>query len=287
MMDSFLERAAMAAAILLIGVAGLGSAVADEKYDKESFESDCEMVGGAYIDAGSSVACDFKSGEDIICDSSAGGVSDCMLGWVVEAKSSSARPDYRSSARKAARPGRRWTKRQKITLAQVKRRLKRPTARLAQLKQPPRMKPRFKPGLKRRLPRRVCPDPAAYRLTFRIVSRTSRTRGRVEIAGIVKNVGGAPYVTRAGQQGIQLWEGSRMVRNLDFRNLTPGQSKTVRYRRNWNSASPSEGEFPPTYKLWIIYDPDITKDGNRRNDDCRGSNNRIQRSGQGINTLLR
>ncbi len=164
----------------------------------------------------------------------------------------------------------------------------RSSVQLTQLKRPePRVRPQLKQGLKRRLPRRVCPDPAAYRLTFRIVSRTSRTRGRVEIAGVVKNVGRGAYVTRAGQQGIQLWEGRRMVRNLDFRNLTPGQSKTVRYRRNWNSASPGEGEFPPTYKLWIIYDPDITKDGNRSNDDCRGSNNRIQRSGQGINVMLR
>ncbi|HEX9625876.1 MAG TPA: hypothetical protein VGA00_02935 [Acidiferrobacterales bacterium] len=140
-----------------------------------------------------------------------------------------------------------------------------------------------RPGI--RLPVGQCPDPAAQRIDFRIVSRTSQFAGSVEIVGVVKNVGAA-YESRPNQQMMHLYEDSRLVKYQAFHNLAPGQEVTIRYSRTWNSSSPAEGEFPPTYKLVIVYDPDITLDGNPKNDDCAGSNNMRTRSGTGINALF-
>lgn len=58
------------------------------------------------------------------------------------------------------------------------------------------------------------------------------------------------------------------------------------FEREWNASSPAEGEFPPTYKLAISYDPDIYIDGTKSNDDVNGRNNRKSRAGTGINALF-
>jgi hypothetical protein len=142
-----------------------------------------------------------------------------------------------------------------------------------------------RPGI--RLPAGQCPDPAAQRIDFRIVSRTSQFAGSVEIVGVVKNLGGGAYESQPNQQMMHLYEDARLVKHQAFHNLAPGQEVTIRYTRSWNSASPAEGEFPPTYKLVIVYDPDITKDGNPKNDDCVWANNTRTRSGTGINALFR
>ncbi len=133
----------------------------------------------------------------------------------------------------------------------------------------------------------VCTDPAARSIDFRIVNKTNQFKGRVEITGTIKNIGLAAYETRTNQQSIELFEGSQLVKNQAFGNLSPGQTATIRYQRNWNSSSPAEGEFPPRYLLMIVYKPDITKDGNPKNDDCVGTNNRKERSGAAINGLFR
>jgi hypothetical protein len=125
-----------------------------------------------------------------------------------------------------------------------------------------------------------CPDPAAQRIDFSIVSRTDPWTGRVRITGVVKNIGGA-YESKPGHQDIRLFDASTGVElaKKDFANLAPGQEVTVTFERSWNSSSPSEGEFPPTYKLVILYDPDGTK-------DCNGNNNEITRSGADINAMF-
>lgn len=129
-----------------------------------------------------------------------------------------------------------------------------------------------------------CPDPAAHRIDFRLLSKTSPFAGRVMITGVVKNLGG-PYETRPNQQQMLLYEDNRMVASAPFSNLASGQEVSVSFQRNWNRSSPAEGEFPPTYKLIISYDPDITLDGNKQNDDC-GNNNTKTRSGVDINRLF-
>ena len=130
-------------------------------------------------------------------------------------------------------------------------------------------------------------DPAAHSISFRVLSRTTQFRGRVEIAGVIKNVGSATYQSRSGAQLAYLYEDRRLVASKDFPQLAPGQEIKLTYGRNWDSSSPAEGEFPPTYKLMIVYDPDIAIDGNRQNDDVYSKNNRTERSGTAINALFR
>jgi len=137
-----------------------------------------------------------------------------------------------------------------------------------------------------------CADPAATQIDYSLVSRASRFQGRVRITGKVKNLGAQNFESRPGQQSIQLVETvpggrPRIVATLPFVNLTSGQEISVSFDRNWNSSSPAEGEFPPSYKIVLSYDPDIYIDGNTKNDDCVGSNNTKERAGSDINALLR
>ncbi len=135
-------------------------------------------------------------------------------------------------------------------------------------------------------------DPAAIAIKFKIVKRTSQFRGRVRISGVVKNVGTEQYIDPRGRSGvIQLFRAKRfttdnLVASAPLRNLKPGKTQTVSFVRNWNSSSPNEGEFPPTYYLNIGYDPDILQDSCPTNDDKRLGNNRRERSGKGINDMF-
>lgn len=137
----------------------------------------------------------------------------------------------------------------------------------------------------------TCPDPAAARIDFSIVSRTSQFAGVVRIAGVVRNVGAASYESGPTQQSVLLYEvpigGTAALKaNQAFQNLAPGEEVTVTYERNWDSSSSAEGEFPPDYRIILSYDPDIYLDGNPMNDDCNGSNNDLTRSGADINALF-
>jgi len=137
-----------------------------------------------------------------------------------------------------------------------------------------------------------CPDPAVEKIDFTIISRTSKFSGRVRISGVVKNIGLEPYISGPNQQAVYLYEGpmggtARLVAQKKFQNLNPGQQVIVTYERNWDAASPSEGEFPPSYKVIIAYDPDIRLDGNPKNDDCNINNNQKERSGADINALFK
>lgn len=136
-------------------------------------------------------------------------------------------------------------------------------------------------------------DPAAQSIAFRVLSKTSQFAGRVEISAVVKNVGTSTYQSRAGAQAAYLYEvplgsrSGRVVASRDFTQLASGQEVKLTYVRNWNSSSPGEGEFPPDYKLVIVYDPDIAIDGNRQNDDVNRNNNQTTKSGSAINQMLR
>ncbi len=152
----------------------------------------------------------------------------------------------------------------------------------------------------------ACPDPAAQGIGFTIVSRQTRFRGRVRIEGVVRNIGRAAFQSRPGQQTVQLYEvgigggRARLVAEKSFVNLIPQLSNQtsslaalpspvvrVQYERPWDSTSPGVGEFPPSYRLVIVYDPDIRQDSNRQNDDCNMRNNSKERSGADINQLFR
>lgn len=132
-----------------------------------------------------------------------------------------------------------------------------------------------------------CPvDPSATKIDFQILSTTSTYRGLVKIVGTIKNLGKEAFVSKSGQQIILLYEDSRIVARKPFINLASGATDMVIFQRNWDASSPAEGEFPPTYKVVISYDPDIFIDGNVKNDDCNQRNNEISRSGSGINDLF-
>lgn len=131
-----------------------------------------------------------------------------------------------------------------------------------------------------------CPDLSATSIDFSIVSKTSQFEGTVRITGVIKNVGNKAYTSSPHQQSIMLYEGTQMVAQKPFQNLAVGQQETITFERKWNASSPSEGEFPPEYKLTISFDPDITLDSNPDNDECNSANNRKSRSGAGINRLF-
>lgn len=134
-------------------------------------------------------------------------------------------------------------------------------------------------------------DPAATQIQFAITNQTSQFRGTVKITGVVKNIGDSLFDSGSGQQSVLLYEiplgGSPILRaQKNFEDLAPGQKLKLSYSRNWDASSPSEGEFPPNYRVVISYDPDIYIDGNPFNDDANLGNNQRDRSGSGINDLF-
>jgi hypothetical protein len=154
-----------------------------------------------------------------------------------------------------------------------------------------------RPGTLRPFPR-DCMDPAAVEIRFDIVRRYSQFRGRIRITGVVKNIGSKAFQSGPGQAKAYLYQlppgvpcpnatGGTVVAEKGFTNLAPGAVITVSWERDWNSSSPSEGEFPNCYRLLISYDPDIYIDGNDNNDDCNQNNNKKDRSGTEINDMLK
>jgi hypothetical protein len=145
---------------------------------------------------------------------------------------------------------------------------------------------------------RNCPDPAAVEIRFRIVRRYSQFRGRIRITGVVKNIGGKAFIAGPNKAKAYLYQeppgvpcanatGGTIVAQREIRNLAPGATLLVSWERDWNSSSPSEGEFPSCYRLLITYDPDIYMDASKDNDDCNQNNNKKDRSGTEINAMLR
>lgn len=136
----------------------------------------------------------------------------------------------------------------------------------------------------------ICTDLSAN-VKFKIIQRHDRFRANVKITGVVKNISRTNFRSSA-QAMIQLYEivpgaAPRLVASRTISNLDAGRSASVSYRRHWNISSPAEGEFPPTYRACIVYDPDIALDNNRFNDDCKSRNNCASRSGTEISRLFR
>ncbi len=128
------------------------------------------------------------------------------------------------------------------------------------------------------------PDPRAKEIEYSLVNLTTATTADILIKGVADNIGLADYLSSAGQQSLQLWEGNTMVAEETFVNLTVGESVEVEYQRSWTFEG---AEFQLTrYKLIVSYDPDILDDGNLNNDDCNTSNNSILRGVDGIETLF-
>ncbi|MGB1241007.1 MAG: hypothetical protein ACPG49_00700 [Chitinophagales bacterium] len=128
----------------------------------------------------------------------------------------------------------------------------------------------------------ACPDLKAMPIQFTVLSRPTAYTAKVKITAIVKNIGGADYISGRNQQGMQLYVGSTLVKNMPFTNLAKGQTKTITYYMTFSIAN----EFPPMIKFYISYDPDIAMDGNTKNDECTYSNNQSSRDSREIGGLL-
>lgn len=126
------------------------------------------------------------------------------------------------------------------------------------------------------------PNPAVDRIDFTLVSTSTSTTGTVRIEGVVENKGDTTFDSGAGQQSVQLYQGTTLLAQQDFEDLAAGATVTVAHDLSWNTST----EFPPTFRVIIVYDPDIFIDGNDNNDDCATSDNALERSGSEINDLF-
>lgn len=147
-------------------------------------------------------------------------------------------------------------------------------------------------GCERAVPKFLI-DLAADSLDFKLVRRDCEFSGLVRITGVVKNVGKGNFDSGRGQQSAALYQdgptgtaSKTPVARVQFEDLAAGETVEVTYDRTWNASSPNEGEFPPTYRLQILWDPDILIDGNDNNDDTNPSNDKITRSGSDINDMI-
>lgn len=129
-------------------------------------------------------------------------------------------------------------------------------------------------------------DLSAAEIKFSIVSVKDRFNGTVKIEGVVKNVGRGNYTSGDNQQTVLLYEevpglSPKLVASRNFQNVPVNGTVSVSFTRNWRTSD----EFPPSYIIMIVFDPDIYIDGNDNNNDANSANNRITKPGSAINSL--
>ena len=130
--------------------------------------------------------------------------------------------------------------------------------------------------------RRLCPDPVLQRIVPGWPSRNADGTYNFRLFAVVRNIGRGTYESRRTQQTITLKQGSRVLKVSGWSTryatkvvVPPGArgevaSDFVEIR----NLSANPGEFAANFSAFITYDPDIRRDGNPKNDDCRNSNNR-------------
>jgi len=102
------------------------------------------------------------------------------------------------------------------------------------------------------------------------VSRNTNGTYNFTIHSSVKNIGTTKYISRPNQQSLYLYEGrSRLVKRWGFSRVNRGQ--TLNFSQSFRNRP--GGEFVPSYKAQLVFDPDIYMDGNRANDDKNRRNN--------------
>ncbi|MFC4740226.1 hypothetical protein ACFO3U_09505 [Flavobacterium ponti] len=124
-------------------------------------------------------------------------------------------------------------------------------------------------------------------ITYEMVSQSSATSGTIKIIAHVKNVGNSSFTSSANQQVVNLvvktpGAADFIVEHLDFTSVPKDEELTFNITRQWNTAD----EFPQSYELRIVYDPDLFIDGSTDNDDTNQSNDIFLLSGTTINTLF-
>ena len=160
----------------------------------------------------------------------------------------------------------------------------------------PQIQPNLRPGLDPRIQklppqrlRKSCADLRAVRLQIANVRRNADGSFNFNVMGTVRNFGPDHFRSGRGQQSITISQetpgaGSRTLNTWNFTNMraNTGNNYYSRSMRNWRLST----EFPPSFTLRIIYDPDIYIDGNPSNDDCNQRNNSKTLTGSQINTEL-
>jgi hypothetical protein len=138
-----------------------------------------------------------------------------------------------------------------------------------------------------------CPDPVAYDIPFKITRRKDKSHIRVRITGIIKNIGRKTFKPIHNQAKAYLYEmppgtstGGKIVAQKIIPNLNPSAAISLSCERNWTINPASGGDFVPTYRLQILYDPAVYKDTSKDNDDCSKKNNTKVRNGSDIKELF-
>jgi hypothetical protein len=138
-----------------------------------------------------------------------------------------------------------------------------------------------------------CPDPAAYDIRFQLLRRKDKSTVRVRITGIIKNIGRKTFKPVRNQAKAYLYEippgastGGKILAQKVITNLNPGATISLSCERDWTTTPTSGGKFPHTYRLQILYDPDVYRDTTTLNDDCSHKNNKKIRSGSEINEMF-
>lgn len=102
------------------------------------------------------------------------------------------------------------------------------------------------------------------------------------VAGVVRNVGSADYVSRPNQQSVNFSGAGLPARSLRFGNVRRGGSiQTGAVFRV------PGGEFTPDITAMLSFDPDIKMDKNTGNDECNTRNNKAVLSRSVINQAIR
>lgn len=133
-----------------------------------------------------------------------------------------------------------------------------------------------------------CPDLSAAQIKVEKISGGEYS-GRIKITGIVKNIGRRDFVSNPAQMSVALYEvtpgGKTILRKkASYGNIPAGGTvQLAPYYANWYTGN----EFPSSFRLVIMYDPDIQLDNNPRNDDCNSGNNVKEVSGYDIHNIFR
>ena len=135
-----------------------------------------------------------------------------------------------------------------------------------------------------------CPDLMINGVEVQMLSRDPQGEYFFRLVATVENQGGREYRSSTGQQVVELHQVSqtgafRHIRNWGFGSIAVGgEGFDAKYDvLRWRLSQ----EFPPAYRFTIVFDPDISGDGNAANDDCTANNNSTTITGAEINSIIR
>lgn len=130
-------------------------------------------------------------------------------------------------------------------------------------------------------PLQLCSDRPDLSVQSQAVTNQGR-QGWIHVCTPIKNSGGATWSSDAAQLGISVSNSLQGTASLSgFASLAAGSSTTkcgwVRapglLRMGHHDPQPGECKATMTVNSKLVFDPDISLDGNTANDDCLANNN--------------